>query len=94
MLILMGPLSGVPLMLFSFGAQRVKLATAGLVAYLNPSLQLASAAFLMGEPVTRWHGAALALIWAAIALYSWGSWRSDRARIRPDSSAATSGALR
>jgi chloramphenicol-sensitive protein RarD len=78
MLMLMGPISGVPLMLFSYGARRVKLATAGLVAYLNPTLQLASAVLILGEPVTVWHGLALALIWAAIALYSAAAWPRER----------------
>ena len=78
MLMLMGPISGVPLMLFSYGARRVRLATAGLAAYLNPTLQLASAVWIMGEPVTVWHGVALALIWAAIALYSAAAWMKER----------------
>ncbi len=57
---------------------RVRLATAGLAAYLNPTLQLASAVWIMGEPVTVWHGVALALIWAAIALYSAAAWMKER----------------
>lgn len=67
---LAGPLSGGPLMLFSYGAQRVRLATSGLTQYLNPTLQFLSAWLLLHEAVTLWHGLALALIWTAIALYS------------------------
>lgn len=72
MLPLAGPLSGGPLILFSYGAQRVRLATSGLAQYLNPTLQFLSAWLIMGEGVTVWHGLALALIWAAIALYTLG----------------------
>jgi chloramphenicol-sensitive protein RarD len=72
MLPLAGPLSGGPLILFSYGAQRVRLATSGLTQYLNPTLQFLSAWLIMGEAVSLWHGLALALIWAAIALYSLG----------------------
>lgn len=72
MLPLAGPLSGGPLILFSYGAQRVRLATSGLTQYLNPTLQFLSAWLIMGEAVTVWHGLALALIWAAIALYTLG----------------------
>ena len=72
MLPLAGPLSGGPLMLFSYGAQRVRLATSGLTQYLNPTLQFLSAWLIMGEVVTVWHGLALALVWSAIALYTFG----------------------
>ncbi len=69
---LAGPLSGGPLMLFSYGAQRVKLATSGLTQYLNPTLQFLSAWLILHEAVTLWHALALALVWAAIACYSLG----------------------
>lgn len=100
-LLALGPVSGLPLMLFSWGAQRVKLATSGLVAYLNPTLQLGSAVFILGQPVTAWHGLALALIWAAIGLYSFGAWAAQAPAAAAKgraasaaSSAATSGRLR
>lgn len=76
MLPLAGPLSGGPLILFSYGAQRVRLATTGLTQYLNPTLQFLSAWLIMGERVTPWHGVALLLIWAAISIYSLGPGRS------------------
>jgi len=69
---LAGPLSGGPLMLFSYGAQRVKLAASGLTQYLNPTLQFLSAWLILREAVTIWHAVALALVWAAIASYSLG----------------------
>jgi chloramphenicol-sensitive protein RarD len=84
---LAGIISGGPLILFSWGAQRVRLVTSGLVQYLNPSLQFLSAVFIMHEGVTVWHGVALALIWAAIALYSAAALAEDRRLSR----AATSG---
>jgi len=67
---LSGPLSGGPLMLFSYGARRVRLATSGLAQYLNPTLQFLSAWLILQEAVTIWHAVALALVWAAIASYS------------------------
>ncbi len=84
---LAGVISGGPLILFSYGARRVRLVTSGLVQYLNPTLQFLSAVFVMGEGVTRWHGIALAMIWAALAVYSGAAWRADRVASR----AATSG---
>lgn len=87
---LSGIISGGPLILFSWGAQRVRLVTSGLVQYLNPTLQLLSAVLIMGEAVTPWHGVALALIWLALAIYSAAAWAEDRAARRA-SRASTEG---
>ena len=70
MLAFSGVMTGGPLMMFSYAAQRVRMATVGLVQYLNPTLQFLTASILFLEPVTPWHVAALALIWLAIALYT------------------------
>ena len=75
MLAFSGPLTGGPLMLFAYAARRIPYATVGLVQYLNPTLQFAVAVALFGEPFSVWHGVAFGLIWAGLALYSWGSWR-------------------
>ncbi len=90
MLPLAGVISGGPLILFSWGARRVRLVTSGLVQYFNPTLQFLSAVFIMGEAVTRWHALTLAMIWVALALYSAAAWSAERPR-RAGSSAATVG---
>lgn len=91
MLPVTGLISGIPLMLFSWGAQRVRLSTLGLVQYLNPSLQAFSAVVIMAEPFTRWHGVAFAMIWAALAVYSAAGLRQDRAARRAVVAASTDG---
>lgn len=83
MLPLSGLLTGGPLILFSWGAQRVRLSTLGLTQYLNPTLQMFSAVVILGDAFTRWHALALAMIWAALALYSLGFRNSDRAELGP-----------
>jgi chloramphenicol-sensitive protein RarD len=65
-----GLITALPLILFSFAAQRVEMATVGLLQYLNPSLQFLCAAVLFGEVLTIYHGIAFALIWTALAIYS------------------------
>ncbi len=80
LLALSGPLmTGGPLILFSYAARRIRLATLGLVQYVNPTLQFAVAVAVFAEPFTRWHAVAFPMIWAALALYSVESWRRDRA---------------
>lgn len=80
LLVLSGPLmTGLPLMLFSYAARRIRLATLGLVQYLNPSLQFLVASLIFGEAFTPWHAIAFPMIWAGLVLYSRASWRQDKA---------------
>ncbi|MBW0157412.1 EamA family transporter RarD [Sedimentimonas flavescens] len=65
-----GVLTGGPLILFSYAARRVRMATLGLVQYLNPTLQLSVAVIAFHEPITQWHAVALPMIWLALAIYS------------------------
>lgn len=80
-LVFSGPLTAVPLMLFSFAARRIGLVSLGLIQYLNPTLQAVSAV-IMGEVLGRAHGIAFALIWTALALYSFDAARRERALTR------------
>jgi chloramphenicol-sensitive protein RarD len=77
-----GPLTAVPLMLFSYASRRVTMATLGLVQYINPTLQFLCATLFFAEPFTLWHQIAFALIWIALALFSWHSFQADRAMRR------------
>ncbi len=77
-----GPLTGLPLILFSFATRRVRLSTVGLVQYLNPTLQFFCAVLFFGNLLTPWHAIAFPMIWTALALYSWSSIRTERAARR------------
>lgn len=82
LLMLSGPLTATPLILFSAATHRVPMATVGLVQYINPTLQFLVAALVFAEPVTLWHQIAFPMIWVALALYSWTALRQDRAARR------------
>ena len=90
LLAISGPLTGLPLILFSVAARRVRLSTVGLVQYLNPTLQFGCAVLYFGNPITRWHAIAFPMIWMALALYSLSSLHQDRAERRASRKAATS----
>ncbi|MCE8511131.1 EamA family transporter RarD [Ruegeria pomeroyi] len=77
-----GPLTAIPLILFSYAARRVPLSTVGVLQYINPTLQFMCAVVIFGEPFTRWHGIAFALIWGAVAVFSLSLVRQDRAARR------------
>lgn len=86
LLVVSGPLTAGPLILFSYAARRISYALLGLVQYLNPTLQFAAAVVVFGEPFTRWHAVAFPMIWTGLALYSAAAWRHER---RSNAMAAT-----
>ncbi len=72
LLALAGPVTALPLLLFTFGARRVPFTALGLLQYFAPSLQfLIGLAF--GELFTPLRGLSFALIWIGLVLYSWDS---------------------
>jgi chloramphenicol-sensitive protein RarD len=73
LLIFSGPMTAVPLMLFSYAARRVQMASLGIIQYLNPSLQFLVAIFIFLEPFGLWHAVAFGLIWLALFIYSFAS---------------------
>lgn len=88
-----GPMTSVPLLMFSYGARRVSMATTGIAFYINPTLQFIVAVLIFAEPFGTVHMIAFPMIWTAVILYSVTAYRQDRASRRVASSAATSGTM-
>ena len=78
LLILAGPFTAIPLLLFAAGARLVRLSTMGFLQYLAPSISLLIAVFLYDEPFTQAHALTFALIWSALALVTWEALRRER----------------
>lgn len=76
-LIIAGPLTAIPLLLFAAGARLVPLSTIGFLQYLAPSIALLIAVFMYNEPFTQTHAITFALIWSALALISWEALRRE-----------------
>lgn len=74
-----GPITALPLVLFSYAAPRIAISTAGVLFYLNPTLQFLAAVLVLGEVLQPVHTIAFPLIWLAVALYSFAALRQDRA---------------
>lgn len=74
-----GPITAVPLLLFAAGARRIPMSTLGLLQYFAPSLQLLLGVWLYDEPFGGPRLIGYAVIWSALALYSfdglWKAWR-------------------
>jgi len=72
-----GIITAAPLILFSYATRRVRMSTAGLVQYVNPTLQFFCAVAVFGEPFSIWHQIAFTLIWTALAIYSVQALRAE-----------------
>ncbi|MFO7304456.1 MAG: EamA family transporter RarD [Gammaproteobacteria bacterium] len=79
LLVLGGPLTAIPLVLFAYGARRIPYSTVGLLQYLAPTLQLLVAVFIFHEPFAGPRLIGFALIWTALAIYALdGLWRARK----------------
>ncbi|GFG49141.1 protein RarD [Mycolicibacterium agri] len=70
LMMIAGPVTATPLLLFSAAAQRLPMVTLGLLFYLNPALQMAWGVLVGHEPmpVGRWLG--FVLIWLALVVFT------------------------
>jgi len=78
LLMFSGLITAGPLMLMTYATQTVRMATVGLVQYLNPVLQFFCAIVLLGEVLTSWHMIAIGLIWIALAFYTVAVFKAER----------------
>jgi chloramphenicol-sensitive protein RarD len=88
MLVLSGPVTAVPLVLFAMGAARLKLSTIGLMQYVAPTGQLLLGVLVYGERFTTAHAIAFGCIWTALTLYSLDALGTHRASRRMEARAA------
>lgn len=66
-----GVVTAVPLMLYANGAKLLRLSTIGIMQYIAPTMIFLTAVFLFGEPFGQARAIAFAMIWAALAIYTW-----------------------
>ena len=69
-----GAVTSIPLILFAYGARRLKLATLGLLQYIGPTGMLLLGIFLYDEPFDTATLITFTLIWIGVILYSMESW--------------------
>lgn len=73
--LLTGPATAVPLLLFAFAVQRLRLTTIGMFQYIAPSIQFVLAITVFGEHLNLTRLISFALIWVSLAIFSWDSFR-------------------
>jgi chloramphenicol-sensitive protein RarD len=81
LLLLSGPLSSVPLLMFAAGARRIPLSVVGVLQYISPTLQLLLGVIVWHEPFGGARLVGYALIWLALLIYSVeGAWTAKLRR--------------
>ena len=70
LLMLGGPITTLPLVLFAAAAKHVPMAAMGMLQYIAPSLQFLFGVFLFGEKVSLGRAYGFALVWLALILFS------------------------
>ncbi len=78
LLALLGPVTAIPLMAYAAAANRLPLATIGILQYLTPSIIFIMGITLFGDSVTPWEWLGFALIWSALAVFSIDAVRNSR----------------
>src|SRR4051812_17536104 len=78
LLALGGVFTAVPLMLFGAAAIRLPLTTLGLIQYLAPTLQFIIGVLIFTEPMPASRFAGFALVWIALAVFTWDAVRGSR----------------
>ena len=76
LLLVAGPITAIPLILFALAAKRLALSTVGMMQYIGPTLQF-FIALLLGEAFELTHAIGFACIWAALVVFTLDSVRGD-----------------
>ncbi|WP_101644049.1 EamA family transporter RarD [Brevibacterium antiquum] len=76
-----GPATAIPLILFSAAARRIPLSWVGMLQYITPTMQFITGVFILGEMMstTRWVG--FFVIWIAVLLLCTDLIRQSRRKL-------------
>jgi chloramphenicol-sensitive protein RarD len=80
-LIACGPITAIPLVLFSWAARRVPLSLMGFLQFIAPTISFAIG-LMQGEAFTPLRALSFAFIWGGAAVFLYGMWRRSRTALR------------
>ena len=80
-LVAAGPVTALPLALFSWCARRLPLSTMAFLQFIGPTIGFAIG-IAQHEPFTALHAVSFAFIWSGAAVFAWGAWRRSRLALR------------
>lgn len=82
LLVMAGIVTTVPLLFFTSAAQRIRYSTLGFFQYIAPSLMFVLAVGVYGEAFTMDKVITFAIIWSALAIYSFDAAKTHRQILR------------
>ena len=92
LLVLGGPVTALPLLLYGAAARKIPLSVLGTLMYLTPTLQFLWGVLVNHEPMPGLELAGFGLVWVALAVFTVDLWRSRaRTPAAPQPPAAPSG---
>jgi chloramphenicol-sensitive protein RarD len=89
LLVLAGPVTSIPLLLFGYAARRIPLSMLGFIQYIAPTLQFLLGVFVYAEPFPPTRLVGFSIIWLALLVYSLEGVFFNR-KAKPDASAVES----
>ena len=78
LLLLSGPVTSIPLILFAYAARHLRLMTLGVLQYLSPTCNFVIGLYVFKEPLDAVTLGTFAFIWTALLLYTFEGWRLMR----------------
>lgn len=76
-LLLTGPATAAPLILYAFGARNLKFSTLAMLQYIGPTISF-FISLAYGEAFTINHAVTFSLIWLALGVYTWADMKKDK----------------
>jgi chloramphenicol-sensitive protein RarD len=76
-LIACGPITAIPLVLFSWAARRMPLSVMGFLQFIAPTIGF-GIGIVQGEPFTPLRALSFVFIWGGAAAFLFGAWRRAR----------------
>ncbi len=71
-ILLAGPLTALPLMLFAFAARAMPYSVIGILQFISPTIVFVLGLTVFGEELRATQLASFIAIWAAVAVFAWG----------------------
>jgi chloramphenicol-sensitive protein RarD len=93
LVLLTGPITAVPLLLFGAAATRVPMTTLGLLNYIAPIMQFIVGVLVFHEAMSPMRWAGFGLVWLALVIFTWDSMNRRRQNIALERAAVTASAV-
>jgi chloramphenicol-sensitive protein RarD len=77
-----GPMTTLPLLLFTASVRRIPLSVVGMTQYVSPTLQFLLGVLVYGEPFTRARLIGFAMVWLALLVFAAESMVFYKQRVR------------